>query len=702
LLIKPISITGRLLVSRILVRIMLMFFLVTMLLTSSLRQAQSAAPPAFSAWAFVKPTIDGVLSLDEWDDAAVEAFTLSTPERHDCVLYVKNDEQNLYVALVIKGEEFNPFPPEGGPCDYVSIAFDNDHDGIRWEAGDDCLFLRGDGGYVYDGFFRTGGGWVPDETYGGSNDIVGAVSHTNPVGIGDYVFECLHPLDTADNAHDFSLSFGGTVGFRLNYCDGASFGGYVSFWPETACAKIVVAKPVIMVPDDYSTIQEAINAAYDGDSIFVRAGTYCENVVVNKTVSLCGESRATTIIDGNETGDCVHVTAGGVKICDFTIRNGGARPGTAYSSVRLSSSGNSIINNDLLDSWCGVWIEHDCDYNLFAGNNMSGNLNGLAGELWHNSKVIGNNIVDNLLGIWMGPYSVNNIVSFNNISRHWSEGISMWQSSYNTFEGNNITDNNRCSWATSITIGFQVGFSAGNKFFHNTIANNGQQVSLEGQEQEPVVWDDGYPSGGNYWSDYVGTDADGDGIGDVPHAIDVGSQDNYPLMKPWTPPDFAVTNITASKTIVGQGYTQTINVAVTNQGSKIEGYNLTVYANTTVIETTYFTLPGGNSTILAFAWNTASFGKGNYSIRAVANPLPEEVDTLDNTFTDGIVYVGIPGDVDGNHIVNMLDIYCISDCFGARRGHEPNYAPDCDVEDNGIINMLDLYTAATHFGQTDP
>jgi hypothetical protein len=48
------------------------------------------------------------------------------------------------------------------------------------------------------------------------------------------------------------------------------------------------------------------------------------------------------------------------------------------------------------------------------------------------------------------------------------------------------------------------------------------------------VWDNGYPYGGNYWSNYTGVDADGDGIGDTPHILDVQNVDNYPLMQPFT------------------------------------------------------------------------------------------------------------------------------------------------------------------------
>jgi len=48
-------------------------------------------------------------------------------------------------------------------------------------------------------------------------------------------------------------------------------------------------------------------------------------------------------------------------------------------------------------------------------------------------------------------------------------------------------------------------------------------------------WDDGYPSGGNYWSDYAGVDADGDGIGDTPYVIDENNTDRYPLISLWPP-----------------------------------------------------------------------------------------------------------------------------------------------------------------------
>jgi len=88
--------------------------------------------------------------------------------------------------------------------------------------------------------------------------------------------------------------------------------------------KPVKSEPrTIIVPDDYPTIQEAINAANPGDTIFVRAGTYYENVVVNKSVLLVGENKELTLIDGDGIGNVVSVIASNVIIHNFTIQNSG-------------------------------------------------------------------------------------------------------------------------------------------------------------------------------------------------------------------------------------------------------------------------------------------------------------------------------------------------------------------------------------------
>lgn len=102
----------------------------------------------------------------------------------------------------------------------------------------------------------------------------------------------------------------------------------------------------ITVPHDYSTIQEAIDDANGGDTIFVRAGTYYENVTVDKTVTLRGEDKTMTIIDGQEVGKTVTVVANNVIIEVFTVTNSGDDFDAHDSGILLDRVvGCSIRNN---------------------------------------------------------------------------------------------------------------------------------------------------------------------------------------------------------------------------------------------------------------------------------------------------------------------------------------------------------------------
>jgi hypothetical protein len=165
--------------------------------------------------------------------------------------------------------------------------------------------------------------------------------------------------------------------------------------------------------------------------------------------------------------------------------------------------------------------------------------------------------------------------------------------------------------------------------------------------------------------------------------------------------DIALVSVTTSKAIAGQGYPVGINVNVTNQGDFAETFNVTVEVNATNVGTAQVTLMNGSSTVVTFAWNTGPFAYGNYTVSAFAEPVLGEVYTVDNNMTDGTVQIGIPGDVDGNHRVNMLDLYNIALNFGKSAPYASPQIANCDIDDNGMINMLDLYVAALHFGQSE-
>ena len=104
--------------------------------------------------------------------------------------------------------------------------------------------------------------------------------------------------------------------------------------------------------------------------------------------------------------------------------------------------------------------------------------------------------------------------------------------------------------------------------------------------------------------------------------------------------DVAVTGVVPSKTVVSQGSSLNINVIAANQGNYTETFDVTLYANTTVIGTQAVNnMLNGTSTVLTFTWNTGGFATGNYTISAYASPVPGETDTADNTLVDGSVLV---------------------------------------------------------------
>jgi hypothetical protein len=166
--------------------------------------------------------------------------------------------------------------------------------------------------------------------------------------------------------------------------------------------------------------------------------------------------------------------------------------------------------------------------------------------------------------------------------------------------------------------------------------------------------------------------------------------------------DLAVINFTMAKSIIGQGYTLTVNVTVENQGGLDETFNVTLYANATTIETyTVIELPPMTPTTLIFIWNTAGWPMGNYSISAYAWPIPGETDTSDNTGIGGWIFVTITGDVDGDRDVDIFDIVNIASGYGTQEG-DPQYKTDCDIDGDGDIDIFDIVAAATNYGQSLP
>jgi len=341
-------------------------------------------------------------------------------------------------------------------------------------------------------------------------------------------------------------------------------------------SKSVVANSrTIQVPDNYTSIQEAIKNANEGDTIFVRNGTYYEHVKIDKSLTLVGENRSTTVIDGNKTGIVVYVMANNITLSGFTIQNGVLgiwfmrsndniiTDNKVFSNKQVGIyswwssnnvlSGNVASNNQygIYFSWSrnnaftgnvatnneyGIYLDGS-GYNTLTGNNVSSNDNsGIL--LYHsdNNVLFGNVASNNEYGIYLSD-SYNNVL-FGNVASNNEYGIYL-SDSYNNVLFGNVASNNeygiyfyysRNNILSGITAannyyGVWLSSSSNNIIYHNNFIKN----TIHARNIDSAnFWDKG--AEGNYWSGYGGDDANWDGIGDTPYPIYENNQDNYPLM----------------------------------------------------------------------------------------------------------------------------------------------------------------------------
>ena len=201
-----------------------------------------------------------------------------------------------------------------------------------------------------------------------------------------------------------------------------------------------------------------------------------------------------------------------------------------------------------------IWLENRCNVTIknMQITHFGGGIK-IMGTRSQNNTIIGNNITDNGHetygnGIALTFGASQTTISGNNITGNWV-GVFVYLGGGNIISENNITANRLGVWICAgsnsiirndiISNGRGVLVEIGsNTVHHNNFVNNTVQEDIGEAPTSVNIWDDGYPSGGNYWSNYNGTDNDGDGIGDTPYIIDENNQDNYPLIKPVIIPEF--------------------------------------------------------------------------------------------------------------------------------------------------------------------
>lgn len=220
---------------------------------------------------------------------------------------------------------------------------------------------------------------------------------------------------------------------------------------------------------DYNSIQSAINNASKGDAIFVFNGTYYENIVINKSIILEGESIINTIIDGGGSSNVIHIITNGVTVTRFTITNsGGAIPN---AGINVISDYNTISKNIIINNFYGIMM-FDASNNVISNNTITSNNQCGVCMIGSPNNIINENIMEynNYNGIGIYWTSNNNVITKNTMKNNNYCGINLVVSSENDIRNNTIKDNN---------VGIHVPAEYENHISDNVILNNNNNIENE-------------------------------------------------------------------------------------------------------------------------------------------------------------------------------------------------------------------------------
>ena len=354
--------------------------------------------------------------------------------------------------------------------------------------------------------------------------------------------------------HSYSATGTYTVNLTVTDDNGAT-------GTTTTVITVTSAPEIIYVPNDYSTIQEAIDAANESDTIFVYNGSYYERISISKSLTLVGENRTANII-GLGSGKCVYITASNVTIEGFTIRNGDYG---VY--IEDNACNNAIINNTItLNHARGIWIMRSSNNSIINNSIVENDGDGIGlYSRFENGTIYNNNISSNSYrGISLYYSSNYNIISNNSINSNVYGGVALDSCDYNTISDNTISNN-------IYGDGVVLGISCYNEIYNNNISMNrgGNLVFKDGSNYNIIArntvingkvafedtyfntihhnnfilspytvtdagstnsWDNGPIEGGNHWSNHNCTGNPSNGS--EPYIIDGDSIDHYPFEDP--------------------------------------------------------------------------------------------------------------------------------------------------------------------------
>jgi len=278
--------------------------------------------------------------------------------------------------------------------------------------------------------------------------------------------------------------------------------------------------------------------------------------------------------------------------------------------------------------------------------------------------------------------------------------------------------------------GIGLDFSSGNRIFHNNFINNVQQNVYSSTSVN--VWDDGYPSGGNYWSDYTGVDSHrgtfqnetgSDGIGDTPYIIDANNRDCLPLMNSWTPtPPFVTASINIDPDALnleskGQWITAYLQLP--------EGYNpkdidaSTIFLNGTnspVLDPKYGFVTNSSESLVDYNNDGILERMVKFDRATVESFIYDQGITygnvaltitgrlFDGTSFEGtdVISVNYGGDVNSDGTIDVSDILKLKFHRSGPPSGPGGYDSNVDINKDGHIDVFDILIAKGNLGQPAP
>ena len=233
-------------------------------------------------------------------------------------------------------------------------------------------------------------------------------------------------------------------------------------------------------PNNYTTIQEAVDAATEGDTVYVYddSSPYNESVFISKSLTIQGENKHTTIIDrGHDTGKGFSIEADNVTITGFTIQNTGS--GIYIGGPGKTASHNTITENIILNTRAGIVVYYgdpskpeflDYGYNIISYNTISNTIfTGIGVIKGRNNAIIGNTVsqthgIDGQYGFGIDASGAYNNISHNHVFDNDRFGIILHESYQSTVYRNTIENNGR--------YGLAIGDTSSNTITQNNFIDN--------------------------------------------------------------------------------------------------------------------------------------------------------------------------------------------------------------------------------------